>query len=83
MMQAFRRAFMDDDSWYKKELTDMIKKGGSSVLAREKVEELKELLQQSNKTWSGLRQASELWQEVKGTCRSQKLASITSSFQVA
>ncbi len=81
-MQAIKRAMLEDQSWYNAELTEMLKKGGVAALVSEKMSDLKLLLKQPNKSWVQLRQSMALFKDVKGTCRSQKLASVTSDFKV-
>ena len=80
-MQAIKRAMLEDQSWYNAELTEMLKKGGVAALASQKMSDLKVLLKQPNKSWGQLRQSMVLFKEVKGTCRSQRLASVTSDFK--
>ena len=74
---------LEDDSWYKAELDDLLKKGASAPLVASKVSELSEILSDTTTySWAHLRHASDLLKEVKTMCRSQKLANLLQKFFV-
>ena len=80
--KTIRRAFGQAGSWWDAELKDMLEKSGGNALTAEKVQQLMALLQEEGEcTWSVLKQASSLLQEVRAVLRSQKLADVLELFR--
>ncbi len=82
MEKAIRRLLTDPQTWYNKEVSDMISKGADSLLHQAKVEQLKALLKSSDQSFSfsALKQTTDLVKEVRGFVRSQRLATILGEF---
>lgn len=82
-MQAVKRTLLDE-KWYNDELADMFKKGAAASLVKDKMVEFNTLLKNKlDPSWSLFRQATSLIEEIKGTCRSQKMSSLLTGYKVS
>ena len=80
MEKAIRRLLTDPQTWYNKEVSDMISKGADFLLHQAKIEQLKALLKSEDRSLSAIKQATVLVKEVRGFVRSQKLSTILGQF---
>lgn len=85
MEKLIGKLFKDAEVFWCKESQEMIEKGGSMVLASERLAELQVLLEcnKSDITSTKLKDMGVLFNEVKKSARTQKLAAMQSSFLVS
>lgn len=79
MEKCFCR-MMSESTWWKNEISDMLRKGASAALNSDKVSELSGLLGSSSLTSRSLSQILDLLKQVRDSTRSQQLAGIMDNF---
>ena len=75
--RMLRRVLTEPDLFWNREYREIVKKGGSGVLVREKVNELSDLLNGETPTRTGLATTIDLYNAVHEATRSQKMAPLT------
>lgn len=80
LMEKCLCRMMSESTWWKNEISDMLRKGASAALNHDKVTELSGLLGSSSLTSGSLSQALDLLKQVRDSTRSQQLAGIMDSF---
>lgn len=83
MEKSLRRLFTNPETWFHREVLELIKKGAGAALNSDKVQELQQLLKSDQpKTPSFLKQVSHLVETVRNLTMSQKMANILGSFAI-
>ena len=81
--KGLQRIINDPESWWKKEIDDMVKTGAGSVLAAMKIGQLQEWIREEGTwSWQTLASATNAFSEVRVSCRSQKLGQLQDDFIV-
>lgn len=78
--KCMRRVFISEGSWWASELEDMIRKGATTHLSKDKLDQIDELLQNPQPNYAWLSSTHRLVDELKSQVRSQKLSKILEMF---
>lgn len=82
LMEKCISRLMEESEWWKAEVSDMIRKGAGAILNEDKVKDLSDSLSPGSRVMSTshLSQCHELLRAVRGSTRSQRLATIMENF---
>lgn len=78
--KCMKRVFTAQGSWWASELDDMVRKGATTHLSKDKLTAVDELLNNPQPNYSWLSNTHRLVQELKSQVRSQKLSKILETF---
>ena len=79
--KGIQRIINDPESWWKKEVDEMVKTGAGSILASLKSGQLEEWIHEDGTwSWQTLASATQAFSEVRASCRSQKLGPMQDNF---
>ena len=81
--RSLKKIFRDPNLWWSQEIAEMKKTKANTILSGDKLNELSDLLASDDPmNVAGIAQAASLFEEVKGSMRSQKLADVRKRFCV-